>query len=143
MTCVEYKNINNIFKDVLQSIININYEGWVGNEETNWEWCYGSDLCQPNAQYPLDFIMAGGDNYAWNYVIKEDGLYIWKYREGTTKQEGKILVSDPSGNRLQMFDEDYELREGEVDMYELCQELDIEPQSESDTDEDTDEEDDY
>ena len=140
---VDFQRHKKKYSDVLESIININYEGWEGNWETNWDWCYGSDLCKPDAQYPLDFVMAGGGDHAWNYVIKEDGLYIWSYREGTKKQNNKILVSDPSGNRLQMFDEDYELRDGESDVYELCQELDIQPQIESDTEEETEEEDDY
>ena len=139
---VNFQRHKKKYNNVLESIININYEGWEGNRETNWDWCYGSDLCKPDATYPLDFVMAGGGAHAWNYVIKEDGLYIWKYGEGTTKQNNKILVSDPSGNRVQMFDKDYELRDGETDLYELCQELDIAPQIDSDTEEETDDEDD-
>ena len=135
---VDIKRHKDKYVAVLEDINKNYYE----NDDT-WQCCYGSDLCRPDAHYPLDFVMAGGGSHAWNYVIKEDGLYIWSYEEGTKKQNNKILVSDPSGNRLKMFDEDYELRKGETNMYDLCQELDIAPQIDSDTEEEESDEDDY
>ena len=53
-----------------------------------------------------------------------------------------MLVSSECGNYLKHFDYEYELREGEVDMYELVQELDIYPDpDETDSDTESDEDD--
>lgn len=134
---VELKRHKNQFEPVMEQLLqSIKQKDY----EENWDWCYGSDLVDNKPSYPLDFVMAGGGSHAWNWVIKEDGIWKWEYGRGTSKIGGMLVCSE-CGNYLKHFDYEYELRDGETDMYELTQELDLEPDpdpSESDTESDDD-----
>ena len=95
------------------------YDKYDGDD---WAWGYGFTV--KNGEYRIN--MAGGGDHWEDYVIKKDGCFIHN-KDGMKKV--RTFISCPEGNYLKVVelgDPDYELDEGETDMFEMVKECFIE-----------------
>lgn len=99
------------------------------SESDDWVWGYGATT--KNNEYVIN-ISGGGDGVSPNgfedWVIKNIGGSLKYYiRHGGSipdnEQKGKKLVSCPEGNYVSFQDNDYEMREDEMDFEWLEEEL--------------------
>lgn len=99
------------------------------SESDDWVWGYGATT--KNNEYVIN-ISGGGDGVSPNgfedWVIKNIGGSLKYYiRHGGSipdnEQKGKKLVSCPEGNYVSFQDNDYEMREDELDFEWLEEEL--------------------
>ena len=112
-------------------------KGWIDKEESESEeeeeltkyekedsdWAYGYGFTVKDGEYRIN--MAGGGDHWEDYVINKDGCFI---HNGCGESQVKSFISCPEGNYIKVvhIGEDYELEEGETDMYEMVQECFIE-----------------
>ena len=86
-------------------------------EGDDWSWCYGKGVTHlhfGHAECSIDFIMAGGGDDWWNYVIDDEQDVFIRNRNGEMRQEGKMLVQSACGNYISLQNEDYNLIGDEV-----------------------------
>ena len=83
----------------------------------DWAWGYGY-TCK-DGEYRIN--MAGGGDHWEDYVINKNGCFI-DNKNG--KNKVKTFISCPNGNYIKVihFGEDYELDEGETDMFDMVKE---------------------
>jgi hypothetical protein len=87
----------------------------------SWAWAYGkkenidddddNGKTVPNS---VDFIMAGGGDHWWNYVIDKDEKVYIRSKDGLNEESGKMLYQSACGKYLSIQDEDYECFGDEV-----------------------------
>ena len=88
------------------------------------DWAYGYGFTTTNGEYRIN--MAGGGDHWEDYVINKDGCFI---HNGCGESQVRTFISSPEGSYVKavfLADPEYELEEGETDMYEMVQECFIE-----------------
>ena len=87
------------------------------------DWSYGYGFTVKDGEYRIN--MAGGGDHWEDYVITRDRNFI---HNGCGESLVSTFISCPEGNYIKVvhIGEDYELEEGETDMYEMVQECFIE-----------------
>ena len=119
------QKIKNVLKVVNGDIIKreeekvVEDEIWFADdyeESDDWNHAYGNNI--EEGEYVI--VMAGGGSHWWKYVINKSGVFI-RSKDGQHAIKGK-LVSSPQGNYLCEKEEEYVLKEGETDMYDMITE---------------------
>jgi hypothetical protein len=103
--------VKSLEKDI-KTLLEEKYDG------DDWAWCYGKkknidddDDTEPNS---VDFIMCGGCDMWWNYVIDENEKVYIRSKDGLNHQKGNILIQSACGNYLSIQTTDYEFIGDEV-----------------------------
>eukprot|EP01050_Picozoa_sp_SAG11_P011664 SAG11_NODE_1252_length_5386_cov_29.101759_2_plen_122_part_00 len=97
---------------------NIEWEDFDYSESDEWIEGYGFTYKQSDKKYVIN--MCGGCQGWWNYVITPQGCY--KENESGLMRLDNDLWSDPDGNYIAELSQDYEARDEEINMFEMCQE---------------------
>ena len=98
------------------------------------DWAYGYGFTVKDGEYRIN--MAGGGDHWEDYVINKDGCFI---HNGCGESQVRTFISSPEGSYVKavfLADPEYELEEGETDMYEMVQECFIEEIMEYEKEED-------
>lgn len=92
--------------------------GGDGGDDNGWQDGAGFQYIKKEKKYEI--YMCGGCKEWWNYVITPQGVYK-EDTYGLQKQE-KDLWGCPDGTYLSLQDKEYKSREGETNMWEMCDE---------------------
>lgn len=83
------------------------------DDDEIWSWIYGTDCKKIDDEYEeYHFIMAGGGDHWWKYVIQLDDIIYILSKDGYEKKDGILIMSDCK-NYLSIQEKDYQCLEDE------------------------------